>query len=191
MKKTVARNEENREFDSRSGGDATPLLQTLKREASSIPFAPDQVSTSLELARFIGKKHRKVKGNIRRLHMMGLIDYKDILPFKHEDDNGDKRTLYELNFKACLLVILPHHTELLACLINQWMNLETDKELFIPDNIKALKAMLVSLDDWFKEAHSVQQKESRQFTHAYDLFTHGVGCVYSMNNQADELTNRS
>lgn len=105
--------------------------------------------TSKEIADLTGKEHKIVMRDIRNLiEQLGENNGYIFVLVEYTDAKGEKRPMYELDKKSCLLLASGYNVVLRSKIIDRWEELESKERRNVPvlpqTYLEALKALVKS-----------------------------------------------
>lgn len=146
--------------------------------------------TSKEIADLTGKEHKIVMRDIRNLiDQLGENNGYIFVLVEYTDAKGEKRPMYELDKKSCLLLASGYNVVLRSKIIDRWEELEAKERRNVPalpqTYLEALKALVKSEEE--KQQALLEAKEAKDHV---KLLVHN-GKTYTSSEIAKELGMKS
>lgn len=146
--------------------------------------------TSKEIADLTGKEHKIVMRDIRNLiDQLGENNGYIFVLVEYIDAKGEKRPMYELDKKSCLLLASGYNVVLRSKIIDRWEELEAKERRNVPvlpqTYLEALKALVKSEEE--KQQALLEAKEAKDHV---KLLVHN-GKTYTSSEIAKELGMKS
>lgn len=148
--------------------------------------------TSKEIADLTGKEHKIVMRDIRNLiDQLGENNGYIFVLVEYTDAKGEKRPMYELDKKSCLLLASGYNVVLRSKIIDRWEELEMEKRsnvIQLPDFTNPAEAAIAWAEQYkAKEAALLEAKEAKDHV---KLLVHN-GKTYTSSEIAKELGMKS
>lgn len=146
--------------------------------------------TSKEIADLTGKEHKIVMRDIRNLiDQLGENNGYIFVLVEYTDAKGEKRPMYELDKKSCLLLASGYNVVLRSKIIDRWEELESKERRNVPalpqTYLEALKTLVKSEEE--KQQALLEAKEAKDHV---KLLVHN-GKTYTSSEIAKELGMKS
>lgn len=92
-------------------------------------FNPNRRMSSLEIAGLTGKDHKNILRDIRILVDQEAIGRLNFEPSSYLNSQNKEQSLYDLDFRATMILVTGYDVKRRAAVIDRWMKLETGEAL--------------------------------------------------------------